>query len=95
MPVPPVTTACIIWFSAAAVSGFIACFQTCGFTLTTVPPPGDVTFLTRCGFMIVPLFATPAATSAICSGVTSSFSCPNASRPGSTCAGVVVELAPS
>ena len=30
VPVPPVTTACIIWFSVAAVLGFIACFQTCG-----------------------------------------------------------------
>ena len=33
--------------------------------------------------MIVPPFATPAATSAIWSGVTSSLSCPNARRPGS------------
>ena len=38
--------------------------------------------------MIVPLFATPAATRAIWSGVTSMFSWPNARRPGSTIAGL-------
>ena len=77
-------TACIIVLSVAAVAGFIACFHTFGLTFITVLlPPGAVTFLRRCGSMIVPPFATPAATSAIWSGVTSSLSWPNARRPGS------------
>ena len=42
--------------------------------------------------MIVPLFATAAATSAICSGVTSSLSWPNAMRPGSSSRGLSYSL---
>ena len=47
--------------------------------------PGAMTRSTRYGCITTPPFATAAATIAICSGVTSSRSCPNASRPGSTC----------
>ena len=76
-------------YPEAAVCGFIACFQTCGLIFVTVPPPGEVTRFTRCGSMIVPLSATAAATSAICSGVTISLSWPKARRPGSIRCGSV------
>src|SRR5206468_4921050 len=43
VPVPPVTTACIIWFTASAVLVFIARLYLCGFVRTITVPPGDVT----------------------------------------------------
>src|SRR6266516_4362712 len=43
VPVPPVTTACIIWLTASAVLVFIARLYLCGFVRTITLPPGAVT----------------------------------------------------
>src|SRR5512142_224523 len=82
--VPPLVTSCIIWLIWAAVCGFITRFSTFGFVLVTVEPDGEVMVLTTYGRISTPPFAIVAATIAICIGVTSIRSCPNASRPGST-----------
>src|ERR1051325_4391587 len=88
VPVPPVTTACIIWFTASAVVVRSARFYWCGFVLTIVAPPGEVTRDTTYGRMITPFCPTAAAAMAICSGVTRGWAFagpwPNARRPTST-----------
>src|SRR5947199_9816692 len=84
VPVPPVTTACIIELSWAATCGRITRASLCGFVSTIVFPPGAITRCTRYGRISRPWFATVEATIAICSGVTCSRSCQNASRPGRT-----------
>jgi hypothetical protein len=82
--VPPVTTDSIIDVSSSAVRGEITRRTLCGRTRRTTEPSGASTVSMRCGCMSTPPFATVAATIAICTGVTSIRSCPNASRPGST-----------
>src|SRR5207244_10514909 len=54
VPVPPVTTACIIWFSTAAVPGFMARWYFRGCVRVTMPPPGAVTRPTTYGRMTKP-----------------------------------------
>src|SRR6516162_8285906 len=73
-----------MFFSAPAVAGFVATLYTCGLSLLITEPPGEVTCLISVGRMITPLFAIAEATIAICIGVVSIFSWPNARRPGST-----------
>jgi hypothetical protein len=84
VPVPRWTTCTIMSRIAAAVAGFVACLQVRGCSFEITPPPGARTSFTSLGTGTFPLFAIAAATSAICSGVTSIRSWPNASRPGST-----------
>ena len=84
VPVPSSTASFIIAPTARAVSGLIARSSTSGFERTSTRPSGATIRSITCGFITTPSFAIVAATIAICSGVTSSRSCPNASRPGST-----------
>ena len=84
VPVPSLTTAVIIEVTAAAVEGFITTDSSCGAIRCTVRPSGSTTRSVRCGAISRPRLATAAATSAICSDVTSSLSCPIPSRPTST-----------
>ena len=88
MPVPPSTTRTIMAVTAAAVDGLIAVFHSFGSKPWMTFPSGATMRSTSLGSMTTPPFATPAATSAICSGVTTSRSWPNASRPGSTSLGL-------
>ena len=84
VPVPSLTTASIILVTAVAVEGFMTTDCTRGATVCTVRPSGLTTRSVRWGTISVPWFATAAATSAICSGVTSSLSWPIPMRPTST-----------
>jgi hypothetical protein len=84
VPVPSATAASIISVSAEAEDGSIARRHSRGRVRSIVSPPGFVMRSTRNGRMSEPPFATDAVTMAICSGETSSRSCPKASRPAST-----------
>src|SRR5207248_173916 len=67
-----------------AVWGDITRLSFWGWIRTTVWPPASTTRFSTCGSIATPPLAIVEATIAICSGVTASRSCPNASRPGST-----------
>src|SRR6202795_4001483 len=83
VPVPPWTTATIIWVRVAAVSGLIALPRVPGLVFLTVAPPWVVIFWTTYGLGTIPPFAPVDATMAIWSGVASIVHWPKARRPGS------------
>ena len=60
-----------------------------GRSFTIVFPFGDTMRVTTCGSMSLPPTPIEPATIAICSGVTSIRSCPNAIRPASTSESIV------
>src|SRR5439155_12377722 len=84
VPVPLWTAPTIICVISCAVCGLIARPSTSGLVREIVPPPCAVILSTTYGRMTRPPFAIAPAIIAICSGLTSIRSCPNASRPGST-----------
>ena len=85
VPVPACTTSTIMFFSSPAVDGFVAVPQHVRVEPLDRPSrPARRTCLISVGRISTPPFATAAATIAICSGVVSILSWPNASRPGST-----------
>ena len=84
MPVPPSTVSRIIDAIVAAVRAETARPSSSGFGRTTIEPFGETIRSITCGSITRPLFAIPAATIAIWSGVTSRRSWPNAKRPAST-----------
>ena len=67
--------------SSVAVCWLITWDWTCGLSVCVTRPSGSVTDWTKVGRISVPPLATVAATSAICSGVTSRLAWPMATRP--------------
>ena len=87
MPVPfPLFTTCTMKSrTCAAVASDVARFQTFGAIVSSGLPASSVTLWPTCGCMITPLFAIPAATSAICNGVVNTLPCPIPARADRTC----------
>ena len=71
VPVPSLTTPSIAVVSSAAVCASIGWLYWDGSRRLITRPSGSTTRLQICGFIRLPPLATAAATSAICSGVTS------------------------
>ena len=69
VPVPDSTTARIMAVSSAAVRGLIAFLHSFGLERSITFPSGATILSTSVGCMTIPSFPTPAATSAIWSGV--------------------------
>ena len=85
VPVPPSTASFIIAPTASGRLGLDRAAEHLAASSGRGCEPSGATIRSiTCGFITTPSFAIVAATIAICSGVTSSRSWPNASRPGST-----------
>nr|WP_279580159.1 hypothetical protein [Fodinicola feengrottensis] len=69
LPVPSLTTDCIICCSCCATAGVIGWPYCDGLVLPSDNRSGPCTSLTRYGFISVPLLATAPAIMAPCSGV--------------------------
>ena len=83
MPVPELTARTIISPRSRAVVGRHGAVDPLGRVLSIVTPFGDTSSgRRRTGCIRMPALPIAPATIAICSGVTSSRSCPNAIRPG-------------